>query len=246
MCRVLEVSPSGYCAWRSRKRSTRKSEDEKLQLRVKAIHTVSRQTYGVPRIHAELKAEGTAIGRKRVARLMKASALVGVTRRKRTITTRRDRSAQSAPDLIDRQFVAAGPNQVWVADITYIPTWIGFLYLAVVLDVWSRKTVGWAMESHLRASRITGAFDGPLSNAHRPTASCITPIRAVSTPRSSLVNDAERATIDGIGRHCYDTQCARASLQRSTASLIDRIPSKIATKPAPRSSTSLKVALAYE
>jgi len=90
---------------------------------------------------------------------MKASALAGVTRRKRTITTRRDRSARPAPDLLDRQFVAAGPNQVWVADITYIPTWIGFLYLAVVLDVWSRKIVGWAMQSHLRTSLITAALD---------------------------------------------------------------------------------------
>src|SRR5688572_15883098 len=134
MCRVLEVSPSGYYAWRSRERSTRKKEDEKLQRRVEAIHERSRETYGVPRIHRELRAEGTRVGRKRVARLMKTAALAGVSRRKSTITTRRDRSARPAPDLLDRKFAADGPNQVWVADITYIPTWIGFLYLAVVLD----------------------------------------------------------------------------------------------------------------
>lgn len=159
MCRVLEVSPSGYYAWRSRERSTRKKEDEKLQQRVEAIHERSRETYGVPRIHRELRAEGTRVGRKRVARLMKAAALVGVSRRKSTITTRSDGSARPAPDLLDRKFAADGPNQVWVADITYVPTWIGFLYLAVVLDVWSRKIVGWAMEGHLRTSLVTEALE---------------------------------------------------------------------------------------
>ena len=87
------------------------------------------------------------------------SGLAGVSRRKSTVTTRRDRSARPAPDLVDRQFVAEGPNQLWVADITYVPTWVGFLYLAVVLDVWSRKIVGWAIASHLRTSLIVAALD---------------------------------------------------------------------------------------
>jgi len=158
MCRVLEVSASGYYAWCKRKRSARAREDEKLQQRIETIHHDSRQTYGVPRIHAELREEGTKVGRKRIARLMKASALAGVSRRKSTVTTRRDRSARPAPDLVDRHFVADKPNAVWVADITYVPTWVGFLYLAVVLDVWSRKIVGWAMESHLRTSLVTAAL----------------------------------------------------------------------------------------
>ncbi len=166
MCRVLEVSASGFYAWRSREKSTRRSEDEKLQQRVKAIHERSRETYGVPRIHRELRAEGTRVGRKRVARVMKAASLAGVSRRKSTITTRRDRSARPAPDLLNRKFAADGPNQVWVADITYVPTWIGFLYLAVVLDVWSRKIVGWAMESHLRTSLVTDALDMALEHRH--------------------------------------------------------------------------------
>jgi transposase InsO family protein len=128
----------------------RKREDEKLQQRIRTIHDRSRQIYGAPRIHAELQEEGTRVGRKRVARLMNESGLAGVSRRKWTVTTRRDRSARPAPDLVDRHFVTDKPNALWVADITYVPTWVGFLYLAVVMDVWSRKIVGWAMASHLR------------------------------------------------------------------------------------------------
>jgi len=159
MCRVLEVSASGYYAWCKRERSSRAREDEKLQLRIETIHRQSRQIYGAPRIHAELMEEGTRVSRKRIARLMKASALAGVSRRKWVVTTRRDRSARPAPDLVDRNFVADKANALWVADITYIPTWTGFLYLAVVLDVWSRKIVGWAMESHLRTPLVTAALN---------------------------------------------------------------------------------------
>jgi putative transposase len=158
MCRVLEVSASGYYAWCSRQRSTREKENEKLQQRIETIHRQSRKTYGVPRIHAELKAEGTNVGRKRIAHLMQGLHLVGVSRRRSTVTTRRDRSARPAPDLVDRRFVAEKPNVLWVADITYVPTWAGFLYLAVVLDVWSRKIVGWAMASHLRTSLVLAAL----------------------------------------------------------------------------------------
>ena len=163
MCRVLEVSASGYYAWRCRMISVRAREDEQLQQRIRTIHLLSRQTYGAPRIHAELQEEGTRVGRKRVARLMNEAKLRGVSRRKSTITTRRDRSARPAPDLVDRKFVADGPNVLWVADITYVPTWAGFLYLAVVLDVWSRKIVGWAMASHLRTSLVTAALDMALT-----------------------------------------------------------------------------------
>ncbi|MGH9199055.1 MAG: IS3 family transposase, partial [Acidimicrobiia bacterium] len=95
----------------------------------------------------------------RVARLMIASELSGISRRKKTITTRRDRSARPAPDLVDRNFVASGPDQLWVADITYIATWAGFLYLAVVLDVWSRRIVGWSMQTHLKTSLILEALN---------------------------------------------------------------------------------------
>jgi putative transposase len=134
MCRVLEVSASGYYAWRRRKSSVRSREDEALRGRIIAIHTQSRQTYGSPRIHAELKEEGKRVGRKRVARLMRESGVAGTSRRKWVRTTRRDPAARPAPDLVDRKFTASAANQLWVADMTYIPTVTGFLYLAVVLD----------------------------------------------------------------------------------------------------------------
>jgi putative transposase len=126
---------------------------------MRAIHEHSRGTYGVPRIHAELAAAGVQVGRKRVARLMRAAGLAGVSRRKWITTTVRDRDARPAPDLVERDFVAPGPNRLWVADITYIPTWAGFLYLAVVLDAFSRRIVGWAMETHLRTELVLEALN---------------------------------------------------------------------------------------
>ncbi len=158
MCRVLQVSPSGYYAWRQRGPSPRASADAALIEEIRAIHTHSRGTYGAPRIHAELVARGRRVSRKRVARLMRDAGLRGVSRRKWVTTTVRDRTARPAPDLVERAFTASGPNRLWVADITYIPTWSGFLYLAVVLDVWSRRIVGWAMETHLRTELVLAAL----------------------------------------------------------------------------------------
>jgi len=158
MCRVLGVSTRGYYAWRKREISARRREDASLTETIERIHAKSRQTYGAPRIHAELREEGTCVGRKRVARLMRAASIVGVSRRKKFRTTRRDPNARPAPDLVDRKFVANKPNQLWVADITYIPTDAGFLYLAVVLDVWSRKIVGWAMSSRLVTQIVVDAL----------------------------------------------------------------------------------------
>jgi putative transposase len=158
MCRVLGVSTSGYYAWESRKPFARACEDMVLSERVVLIHEASRQTYGSPRIHAELQDEGRRIGRKRVARLMRESSLAGVSRRRSFRTTRRDPAARPAPDLVDRKFIATEPNQLWVADITYIPTLAGFLFLAVVLDVWSRKIVGWAMSSRMATQLVLDAM----------------------------------------------------------------------------------------
>ncbi len=110
-------------------------------------------------MHAELRAEGTCVGRKRVARLMRSGGLAGASRRKRAWTTKRDREARPAPDLVERDFSSAGPDTLWVADITYIPTWSGFLYLAVVLDAWSRKIVGWSMATHLRTELVLDALN---------------------------------------------------------------------------------------
>jgi putative transposase len=159
MCRLLGVSASGYYASRTRPAAHRTAEDSVLLDRIRAVHARSRGTYGVPRIHAELVDEGTRVGRKRIARLMRAAGLRGVSRRRFVTTTVRSESAPVAPDLVQRRFVAEQPNQLWVADITYIPTWAGFLYLAVVLDAFSRRVVGWAMETHLRTELVLQALD---------------------------------------------------------------------------------------
>jgi putative transposase len=159
VCRVLGVSPSGYYAWRNRPLSARARTDVELTAHVDAIHRASRGTYGAPRVHAELAALGIHVGRKRVARLMRALGMCGVSRRKGPRTTRRDPAHRPAPDLVARDFAAAGPDRLWVADITYIPTWAGFLYLAVVVDAWSRRVIGWAMASHLRTELVLAALD---------------------------------------------------------------------------------------
>ena len=159
MARVLGVSPSGYYAWRTRERSAHEASDVALSARVRAIHERSRGTYGAPRIHAELAAEGTPVSRKRVARVMREAGLAGVSRRKGPRTTRRDPQARPAPDLVERRFVAEAPDRLWVADITYVPTAAGFLYLAVVLDVFSRRVVGWSMANHLRTELVLDALD---------------------------------------------------------------------------------------
>ena len=158
VCRTLGVSSSGYYAWRTRPLSPRARADVALAAQIEAVHRDSRGTYGAPRIHAELAAQGLPIGRKRVARLMRTAGLQGISRRKFR-TTVRDETARPAPDLVDRQFMAAGPDRLWVADITYVPTWAGVLYLAVVLDAWSRRIIGWAMESHLRTELVVAALD---------------------------------------------------------------------------------------
>jgi putative transposase len=159
MCRVLGVSASGYYVWQTRPLSTRAQTDRVLLEQIRAIHARSRGTYGAPRIQAELAAQGTHVGRKRVARLMQAAGLAGVSRRPFVRTTRRDPTARPAPDLVQRCFAVAGPNQLWVADITDVPTWAGFLYLAVVLDAWSRRVVGWAMATHLRTELVLDALN---------------------------------------------------------------------------------------
>jgi len=158
MSRVLHVSRSGFYAWTGRGASRRSREDEELGRRIKLIHEQSRGTYGAPRIHAELVADGRRVGRKRVARLMREIGLRGVSRRKWTTTTVQDRAAKAAPDLVKRVFKAWRPNELWVADITYVPTWERFLYVAVVLDAWSRRVVGWAFAIHLRVELVLGAL----------------------------------------------------------------------------------------
>jgi transposase InsO family protein len=148
MCRLLKTSKSGFYAWDGRPLSARAREDIGLTARIHAIHRRSRGAYGAPMIHAELADEhAVQVGRKRVARLMRSAGLRGVYAARFVRTTQVDPTADRAIDLVDRQFAADGPDRLRVVDITYVPTWVGFLYLAIVLDVWSRRVVGWMMDS---------------------------------------------------------------------------------------------------
>jgi len=158
MCRMLDVSTSGYYAWRQRPPSPRAQTDQKLSQRIHEIHERSQGTYGAPRIHAELAEAGVRVGCKRVARLMRIAGLSGVSRRKAPRTTQRKPGARPAPDLVQRNFTVSAPDHLWVADITYVATWAGWLYLAVVVDAWSRKVVGWAMSTHLHTALVTNAL----------------------------------------------------------------------------------------
>ena len=139
--------------------SARAKADEALAIGVRTIHAYSRGSYGAPRIQAELAGQGTRVSRKRVARVMRQAGLAGASRRKGTRTTRRDPQARPAPDLVERKFHADAPNRLWVADTTYVPTQAGFLYVAIVLDVFSRRVVGWSMDRRHRTELVLGALD---------------------------------------------------------------------------------------
>ena len=157
MCRVLAVSTSGYYAWRDRAPSARALADAVLTERIRAVHIDSHHTYGMPRARAELIDQGVTVSRKRVARLMRSHGIRGISRRRGfTVTTRRSANGTKAPDLVQRKFEADGPNQLWVADMTYVPTWAGFVYLAVVLDAWSRRVVGWAIGETMAVTLAAG------------------------------------------------------------------------------------------
>ena len=166
MCRQLGVSTSGYYAWRSRPPSQRAVDDAVLTARITAIHERSRATYGAPRVHAELRLDhDVRCGRKRVARLMRTAGLQGVHRRRRQGLTRRDPAASPSDDLVERNFTAEGPDRLWVADITQQRCWDGWLYVAVVIDAFSRRVVGWSMADHLRTELVLDALN--MAVAHR-------------------------------------------------------------------------------
>ena len=170
MCRLLGISRSGFYAWRDRPMSVRAREDLALMRPIEAIYRRSKDVYGSPMIHAELADDyDIRVGRKRVARLMRAAGFRGATLRRYVVTTLVNPHGERAIDLVDRKFYTDGPDRLWVADITYIPTWSGFLYLAMVLDVYSRRIVGWAMETHLRTELILAALDMAVTQ-RRPSA----------------------------------------------------------------------------
>ena len=164
MCRVLGVNRTSLHDWECRPPSDRALTDAWLTEKIKRIHVASRGVYGSPRIHAELRLEhGIRVGRKRVARLMKAAGISGIKPRKRWRTTLRVPGVEPATDLVERDFRAGGPNLLWVADITYLRSGEGWLYLAAVQDTYSRAIVGWSMATHLRSTLVVDALQMALA-----------------------------------------------------------------------------------
>jgi putative transposase len=159
MCELLGVSRTGFYAWAARPRSGRSRRDSELAALIRTVHERSQATYGAPRVHAELHAAyGQRVGRKRVARLMAAAGLQGVRKRRFVVTTQRDGAARGAPDLVDRNFNVDRPDVLWVADATHIATWEGALYLAIVLEAFSRLVVGWAISAEQTSALMLEAL----------------------------------------------------------------------------------------
>ena len=159
LCRVMHVTRSGYYAWATRRPSRRQREEGQLTARIRAIHTASRGTYGSPRITEQLKQDGVTVGRDRVARLLRDLGLVGLPRKRFRQTTDSQHQLPVATNVLDRDFDAARPNERWSTDITYLWTAEGWLYLAVVLDLFSRRVVGWALQPHLRTTLALDALE---------------------------------------------------------------------------------------
>ncbi len=202
MCRLLGVSTSGYYAWRRRGPSRRAQQNEALSRRIAAIHAQSRGTYGARRVHAELRAQGVRVSRQRVARLMRAGGRQGVTRRRRC-TTRAGSRALAAPDLVQRRFEAGGPNRLWVADLTYVATPEGFLYLAMVLDVFSRKVVGWAMSARQTVELVRAALEMAIETR---------------APRGVVLHSDQGSQYTALA---FTRRCAEAGIQRSMGAVGD-------------------------
>jgi len=224
MCSLLGVSPSGYYAWLSRSPSSREQADRLLRDRIVDIHSRSRGTYGVPRVHAELAAEGIGVGRKRVARLMRQARIQGVHRRRKVATTRRNPAQAAAPDLVKREFTADGPDRTWVADITYVPTKAGFLYLAVVIDVWSRRVVGWSMRDDMATPLVTNALDMAIEQ-RKPDGVIHHSDRGSQYTSTAFGARCEQAGIEvSMGRRgdAYDNAVAESFFATLETELLDR------------------------
>ena len=203
LCEVLGLSTSGFYAWRARTPCQRALDDAAIIRALREEHLASRGVYGAPRLRGALRHRGLAVSRKRVARLMKAEGLCGVSRRPRHGTTRRDEQARPAPDLVERNFSADAPNRLWVADITHIRTRSGAHYLAVVLDVWSRKVVGWATASNMPAELVISALDMALARRR---------------PRDVIHHSDQGSQYTSLA---FAARCAASGVRRSMGSVAD-------------------------
>ena len=225
LCRAVGVSPSGYYAWRSRGPSARERSDAELAAEIRRSHARSRGTYGVPRVWADLAEAGFHVSRKRVARLMRADGLAGVHRRRFVRTTIRDERAEPFPDLVDRDFTATGPDRLWVADITALPTRSGPCYLASIVDAFSRRVVGWSMATHMRAELVTAALDAAV--VRRRPGTDLVHHSDHGTQYTSLAfgqrlrESGIAASMGSIG-DCYDNALAESFFATLETELIDR------------------------
>ena len=225
LCSALGVSPSGYYAWRSRGPSCRQQSDADLAAEIRRSHARSRGTYGVPRVHADLAEAGFHVSRKRVARLMARDHLAGVHRRRFIRTTIRDEDAAPFPDLVKRDFSASGPDRLWVADITQLPTRAGPCYLASIVDAFSRRVVGWSMATHMRVELVTGALDAAIVRRrpgtdlvhHSDHGSQYTSLAFGRRLRESGI----AASMGSVG-DCYDNAMAESLFATLETELIDR------------------------
>jgi putative transposase len=199
-------------------------QDVTLTAAIDASHARSDGTYGAPRILRDLRDAGHRVGQKRVARLMRAAGLVGVSRRRWVTTTERGTVATIVPDLVQREFVAAAPNQLWVADITYVPTWAGFLYLAVVLDAFSRRIVGWAMATHLKTALVLAALE--MARVQRRPADVI--LHSDHGTQYTSLAFGERCRVLGVRPSrgtvgdCYDNALCESFFATLECELLDR------------------------
>ena len=227
LCRVVGVARSGYYAWQQRGVSRRRQADQALTAQISTIHQQSRQTYGSPRVHAALRQAGVRCGRKRVARLMRQAALTGCRARRRTRTTRSDPAHVPAPNLVERRFTVAHLDHLWVGDITYIPTWEGWLYLAVLIDACSRRVVGWAMAEHLGGDLTRAALTMAVKR-RRPGSDLVH-----HTDRGSQYTAGDYRML--LGTHgvtasmsrtgdCYDNALAESFFATLKTELIDQQP----------------------
>ncbi len=224
LCRVLEVSRSGYYAWKGREPSAHSKKDAQLAVEVAAVHEGSRRTYGSPRVHAELQARGQQVSRKRVARLMHENDLRARRKRRFRVTTNSKHAHPVAPNLVERQFEVTAPNLVWVTDITYVWTRQGWLYLAVILDLFARRVVGWSCGDSLEGELTLRALEMAL-RTRRPAGRLI----HHSDRGSQYASDEYRKRLAAAGMtcsmsrkgDCWDNAVAESFFATLKAELVD-------------------------
>jgi transposase InsO family protein len=226
LCSVLKVSTSGFYIWERRQPSQRSRHDAALTEHIRSVHTNSHCTYGAPRIHAELRATGTRVGKKRVARLMRIAGLAGrCPKRFRRTTIPAVAPAAQPLDLVRRDFNPNGPDRLWISDITYVRTWEGWLYLAVILDAFSRRVVGWALSDHLRTELATDALQMALAS-RRPGPNLIHHSDRGGQYLSAayiglLANHGVRSSVGRPGT-CFDNAAAESFFATLKTELIHR------------------------